>query len=204
MVGQGVLRECLLDDDVKAVLAIGRTPTGQTHEKLREAKLDAIDTIENFDACFFCLGVSSAGMNEAEYRKITYDVTLDAAKKLLPKNPKMTFIYVSGAGTDSSAKGRSMWARVKGETENDLLALGFRDAYMFRPAAIQPLHGVKSKTALYRAFYIVATPLWFVFKAVSPKWVTTTEAVGRAMLIVAKKGYEKKVVENADINAIVA
>jgi uncharacterized protein YbjT (DUF2867 family) len=184
------------------VLAIGRTHTGVKNDKLRETTLDAIGDVTDFDACFFCLGISSAGMNEAEYRKITYDITLDAANVLVKNNPKMTFIYVSGSGTDSTAKGRSMWARVKGETENALLALPFKAAYMFRPAAIRPMHGIRSKTALYRAFYVIATPLWMPLRAIAPKFVTTTEAVGRAMLIVAKKGADKKVLENHDINAI--
>ncbi|HET6212143.1 MAG TPA: NAD(P)H-binding protein, partial [Micromonosporaceae bacterium] len=148
MVGQGVLRECLLDPDVQEVLAIGRTPTGTHHPKLREiAHTDFLDfsTIENalagYDACFFCLGVSSAGMSEDAYRRVTYDVTMAAARALAAANPSMTFVYVSGQGTDSSEHGRSMWARVKGETENALLAMPLR-AYMFRPGYIQPMHGI--------------------------------------------------------------
>ncbi|HXI56585.1 MAG TPA: epimerase, partial [Polyangia bacterium] len=167
MVGQGALRECLLDPDVSEVLSIGRTPVrrtavGPTDAKLREQVLadpGDLSSIEGqlvgYDACFFCLGVSSVGMTEAAYRRITYDLTLAAARTLSRLNPGMTFIYVSGAGTDSSERGRSMWARVKGQTENALLALPFKAAYMFRPGIIQPLHGIVSKTPLYRTFYFL-------------------------------------------------
>jgi uncharacterized protein YbjT (DUF2867 family) len=149
MVGQGVLRECLLDPDVRRVLSIGRSATGQRHEKLRELiRADLLDysAIENelrgYDACFFCLGITSLGLSEEQYRRVTYDITMAAAKALARLNPDMTFVYVTGAGTDSTEHGRTMWARVKGETENALLRLPFRAAYMFRPAAIQPLYGI--------------------------------------------------------------
>jgi uncharacterized protein YbjT (DUF2867 family) len=149
MVGQGVLRECLLDPDVQRVLSIGRSATGQRHEKLRELiRADLLDysAIENelrrYDACFFCLGITSLGLSEEQYRRVTYDITMAAAKALARLNPDMTFVYVTGAGTDSTEHGRTMWARVKGETENALLRLPFRAAYMFRPAAIQPLYGI--------------------------------------------------------------
>lgn len=204
MVGQGVLRECLLDADVTHVLAIGRTPTGQKHGKLTEADFSKLEDASGFDACFFCLGVSSAGMNEEEYTRVTYDITMDVAQKLLTRNPGMTFIYVSGAGTDSSAKGRSMWARVKGKTENALLEMPYKAKFMFRPAFIQPMHGIQSKTKLYRAIYVVSAPLFPLWKAIVPKYVTTTENVGRAMLIVAKKGAPKAILENRDINEIAA
>ncbi len=209
MVGQGVLRECLLDRDVEGVLSIGRAQTGQRHEKLREivhADLSDFSTIAGeltgYDACFFCLGVSSAGMKEEVYRRVTLDFTVAAARAVVEKNPSMVFVYVSGAGTDSTERGRSMWARVKGRTENTLLQMPFRAAYMFRPAFIQPLHGVTSKTKLYRAFYVVMTPLFPVFRALLPKMVTTTEQVGRAMLHVAKHGASKRVLESADIAAL--
>jgi uncharacterized protein YbjT (DUF2867 family) len=209
MVGQGVLRECLLDDGVEWVLAIGRSATGQQHAKLRElVHKDLLDysaiegELSGYDACFFCLGVSSAGMSEQDYTRVTYDLTLAAARVLARLNPDMTFIYVSGAGTDSSEKGRAMWARVKGRTENALLGLPFKAKYMFRPGFIQPLHGITSKTKLYRAIYAVMGPLYPVWKAVFPKYVTTTEQVGRAMLRVARKGAPKPVVENSDINAL--
>jgi len=209
MVGQGVLRECLLDQDVNSILAIGRSPLGQQHPKLREivqqdlTNYDAIeDRLRGYDACFFCLGVSSAGMQEAQYRRVTYDLTIAAAQTLARLNPGMTFIYVSGAGTDSSGRGRSMWARVKGETENALLRLPFKAAYMFRPGLIQPLHGIRSKTRLYRIFYAALGPFISLLIAAFPKYVTTTEQLGRAMIGVARHGAPKPVLESQDINAI--
>lgn len=209
MVGQGVLRECLLDPDVQEVLSIGRSMTGQRHEKLRElVHKDFFDfsaaegQLSGFDACFFCLGVSSAGMTEANYRRVTYGLTLAAAQTLVKLNPGMTFIYVSGAGTDSTEHGRSMWARVKGQTENALLLLPFKAAYMFRPGGIAPLHGVRSKTKLYRIIYIAAGPLLGVLYKWWPKYVTTTEQLGRAMIKIAKEGSPKSVLESADINNI--
>ena len=159
MVGQGVLRECLVDPAVALVQTVGRTATGVTHPRLSEivhADLMSYASIEprlvGFDACFFCLGVSSAGMSEADYERVTYGITMAAATTLARLNKSMTFIYVSGAGTDSSERGRIMWARVKGRTENALLRLPFKAAYMFRPGVIQPLHGITSKTAAYRIF----------------------------------------------------
>jgi len=209
MVGQGVLRECLLDPGVQSVLSIGRSATGQRHPRLRELiHRDFLDfsPIENdlagFDACFFCLGVSSAGMTEEAYRRITYDFTMAAARTLARINPNMTFIYVSGMGTDSSERGRPMWARVKGKTENDLLGLPFKAAYMFRPGLIVPLDGIESKTRLYRAFYAVMAPLLPLLNAAFPKYVTTTEQVGRAMITVARQGASKPVLENKDINEV--
>jgi uncharacterized protein YbjT (DUF2867 family) len=209
MVGQGVLRECLLDPDVERVLSIVRAPTRQRDPKLRElahADFFEFSTIENevagYDACFFCLGVSSAGMKEADYRHVTYDITLAAARVLARLNPNMTFVYVSGTGTDSSEKGRSMWARVKGKTENDLLRLPFKAAYLFRPGAIVPLYGVKSKTKFVQVFYTLLKPVLPLLYALFPKYVTTTERVGRAMLTVAKKGAPKTVLETSDINKI--
>jgi uncharacterized protein YbjT (DUF2867 family) len=209
MVGQGVLRECLLDPEVEGVLSIGRSATGQRHPKLRELRRsDLFDysglgaDLIGWDACFFCLGVSSAGMKEADYRRTTYDLTLAAARALVHLNPGMTFIYVSGAGTDSSEEGRSMWARVKGATENALLRLPFKAAYMFRPGVIRPLHGVRSKTRLYRALYILMTPLLGLLQALAPRYVTTTERIGRAMLAAARGGAPKPILETADINRL--
>jgi uncharacterized protein YbjT (DUF2867 family) len=209
MVGQGALRECLLAPDVDSVLVIGRSPTGQTHEKLRElvhadfSDFSAIEgDVAGYDACFFCLGTSAAGMSEAEYTRVTHDLTLAAAQALLKHNPAMTFLYVSGAGTDSSEKGGAMWARVKGRTENALLALPFKAAFMFRPAMIQPLHGEVSKTKLYRVLYTLLWPLLPLFKVLLPGQVTTTERVGRAMLEVVRRGGASRVVENREINEI--
>jgi uncharacterized protein YbjT (DUF2867 family) len=209
MVGQGVLRECLIDPDVESVMSVGRGATGHYHPKLLELlHSDFLDfsAIENqlqgFDACFFCLGVSSAGMNEENYERVTYGFTIAAARALVKLNPKMTFIYVSGAGTDSTERGSSMWARVKGKTENDLLRLPFRAAYMFRPGLIVPLHGIRSKTRVYRVFYMLLGPLLPWLQGRFPKYVTTTEQIGRAMLKVAKHGWPKPVLETSDINEV--
>jgi uncharacterized protein YbjT (DUF2867 family) len=209
MVGQGVLRECLLDDEVESVLAIVRGRTGQRHAKLQELvhenffDFSALGSrLSGYDACFFCLGVSSAGMTEVDYQRVTYDITMAAAKTLVERNAAMTFIYVSGAGTDSSERGRTMWARVKGRTENALLELPFKAAYLFRPAFIQPRHGITSKTRAYRVLYAVFGPLFPALRALFPKYVTTTEEVGRAMLEVGKHGASKRVLENQDIGAL--
>ncbi|HWW96841.1 MAG TPA: NAD(P)H-binding protein [Edaphobacter sp.] len=206
MVGQGVLRECLLDPDVHQILSIVRTPSNQPHPKLRElVHTDFFDysTIEpqltNFDACFFSLGVSSTGMDEAKYTHLTHDLTLAAAITLARLNPQMTFVYVSGAGTDSTERGRTMWARVKGKTENALLKLPFRAAYMFRPGFIQPLHGIRSKTKLYQTFYTALNPILPLLKSAFPKSITTTEELARAMLNVAKHGYPSPILQTPDI-----
>lgn len=208
MVGQGVLRECLLDPNVEAVLAVGRTPTGQSHARLQEIIPQDLwnlnsegEKLEGYDACFFCLGVSAASMKAADYERLTYDLTLSMAVTLLERNPAMTFIYVSGSGTDSTERGRMMWARVKGKTENALLRMPFKAAYMFRPGYIQPLHGVRTKTNWYRAFYAVLAPFYPLLKFV-PKYVTTTECVGRAMIRVARNGFERKILESRDINLV--
>ena len=205
MVGQGVLRECLLDPDVTEVLAVGRTATGQTHAKLRDlvhADLahwtGAEDELAGSDACFFCLGVSAAGMSEQAYTRVTYDYTLAAAKALAKVSPGTTFIYVSGQGTD--AKARSMWARVKGKTEDDVRALPLK-AVMFRPGLIRPLHGIRSRTRLYRIGYVVLWPFLPLISAAGA--LTTTERVGKAMLKVARDGAPKPFMSNRDINALV-
>jgi len=212
MVGQGVLRECLLDPDVESVLAVVRGPLGEPHgkeNKVREIThsdfmdFSAVeDQWRGYDACFFCLGVSSFGMSEKDYAHVTKDFTLAAAEPLSRLNPNMTFIYVSGTGTDSSERGRIMWARVKGETENRLLRMPFRGVYMFRPGFIQPLHGIRSKTALYRILYLFMGPFTPLLKALFPKIITTTEQVGRAMIRIAKQGAPKRLLENTDINAL--
>ena len=209
MVGQGVLRECLLDPAVDRVLAIGRTPVGTQHPKLREivrADLfhynDIVSDLAGFDACFFSLGVSSVGMKEPDYERVTYALTMAAAQTLCRLNPQMKFIYVSGAGTDSSEQGRSMWARVKGKTENALLRLPFAAAYMFRPGFIQPVHGARSKTALYQIIYEIARPLMPLLRRALPSYLLTTEEIGQAMLAVARHGYPKKILEVKDIRAV--
>jgi len=209
MVGQGVLRECLLDATVQSVLAIVRSPTGQRHAKLREIVHDdfldysAIESeLTGYDACFFCLGVSAVGMNEERYRHLTYDITLAAARTLARLNPQMVFVYVTGRGTDSTERGSLMWARVKGKTENDLLRLPFKAAYMFRPAGIQPLHGIRSKTGWVQAIYVGAAPLLSLLNRVAPKYMTTTEQVGHAMIRVARDGFPRPVLESEDINKL--
>jgi uncharacterized protein YbjT (DUF2867 family) len=209
MVGQGVLRECLLDPGIESVLAVGRGPTGQRHPKLREIVHDnffdfsAIESqLAGYDACFFCLGVSSVGMDEERYRHLTYDITMAAATTLAKLNPDMVFTYVTGRSTDSSERGSQMWARVKCKTENDLLKLPFKAAYMFRPAGIQPLHGVRSKTPWVQAIYVVTAPLLSYLNRVAPKYMTTSEQLGRAMIKVARDGYPRPVLESEDINRL--
>jgi uncharacterized protein YbjT (DUF2867 family) len=207
MVGQGVLRECLIDPRIEKVLVVGRSPVGQQSEKLEQyvaSDLFHLDEarLKGFDACFFCLGVSSAGMSEADYRRTTYDLTMAVAEPLARQNPQMTFTYVSGTSTDSTEKGSSMWARVKGATENALQKLPFKAVYLFRPGFIQPMHGIKSRTRLYRAAYLIAAPLYPLLNFLMPKSLTTTEEVGRAMIRVAAETPEKKYLENEDIRRL--
>jgi uncharacterized protein YbjT (DUF2867 family) len=209
MIGQGVLRECLLDPEVTSVLSVTRRPSGKADAKLREVVHSNFDDFSSiageltgYDACLFCLGVSSAGMSEAEYRHVTYDVAVSAAKTLLERNPGMTFVFVSGAGTDSSERGRTMWARVKGATENAILAMPFKASYMVRPAAIQPQHGVKSRATPTRIAYATLGWLFPVMKLLFPKYVTTTERLGRAMVHLAKHGGPKRVLESLDIDEL--
>jgi uncharacterized protein YbjT (DUF2867 family) len=209
MVGQGVLRECLLDADVQGVLSIGRSATGQSHPKLTEiVHKDLLDlssikpALSGFDACFFCLGVASAGMAEADYRRVTFDIAVGAAQTLVRLNPGMAFVYISGAGADSSEHGRSMWARVRGQTENAILRLPFKTAAIIRPAGIIPLHGITSRTPLYRVAYALTRPLWPVLYRAFPQFVTTTEQLGRGMLRIARRGASKPILEARDINGL--
>lgn len=209
MVGQGVRRECLRDPGVTEVVALVRKPTGQAHAKLGEVIHEdffdyrAIEAdLAGLDACFFCLGVSAAGLGEAEYSRLTHDLTLAAAEVLARLNPAMTFVYVSGAGTDSSERGRTMWARVKGRTENDLRRLPFKAVYLFRPGLIQPLHGIRSRTGWYQAIYTVLGPLFPLLRRLFPKAILTTEELGRAMLRVARDGAPTAVLEAADLIAL--
>ncbi len=208
MIGQGVLRECLHDPDVAAVTAVGRSPTGASHPKLRDVVLRDLRSfaaveadLRGIDACFFCLGVASAGMTEADYERVTYDIPVAAATVLARLNPSMTFVLVSGAGADTSEQGRIMWARVKGRAENAILRLPFK-GYVFRPAVVQPLHGIKSRTPLYNAFYTFAGALVPIIRRVFPGYVVTTEEMGRAMLMVARYGAPKKLLESPDISAL--
>src|SRR5450759_4261962 len=200
---------CTISRSLALRCPVGRSPTGQRNATLREIVHDnfldfsAIESeLAGFDACFFCLGVSSVGMSEERYRHLTYDITLAAATTLAKLNPQMVFIYVSGRGTDSTERGSLMWARVKGKTENDLLKLPFRAAYMFRPAGIQPLHGIRSRTAWVQAIYVASAPLLTLLNRVAPKYMTTTEQVGRAMIKVARDGYPGPVLESEDIDAV--
>lgn len=210
MVGQSVLRECLSDPGVRAVVAVGRSASEQRHQKIRDVvspdltDLSRLESqLKGFDACFFCLGISAVGMTEEGYSRVTYDLTLSVARTVGRLNPGITFIYVSGQGTDSTERGRVMWARVKGRTENALLALPFR-TYMFRPGMIIPLHGIRSRTGWYNAIYAVATPLYPVLRRFFPSSVTTTEQIGKAMIGVARSGSAKRVLETPDINSVSA
>ena len=210
MVGQGALRECLLDESVSEVVTVGRTPTGQSHPKLKErvAKdlfdLSALDAdLRGADACLFCLGVSSAGMTEPAYTRITHDLTLAVARHLANLEPGMVFLYVSGAGTDASEHGRTMWARVKGRTENGLRNLPFRRVHLLRPGFIQPLHGIQSRTSWYRVIYAVFRPLAPLVRILFPGSTLTTESLGRAMLLAARQGASKEVLEARDLNELV-
>ncbi|HEY6825794.1 MAG TPA: NAD(P)H-binding protein [Gemmatimonadaceae bacterium] len=209
MIGQAVLRECLRDPDVLRVVAVGRRPTDISDPKLADIVESDIanlapheSELRDVDACLFCLGVTSVGLSEAEYSRLTYDLTLAAARALARINVHMTFIYVSGAGTDSTELGRVMWARVKGRTENALLALGFHAAYMFRPGAVIPLHGIRSRTGWYNAVYALIRPIAAPLVRLSPAHVTTSDRLARAMLVVAHDGYLSPIVESSDINRI--
>jgi len=206
MVGQGVRRECLLDPEIDAVQTIGRAATGVQHAKLREILrpdlfqyVDVESQLAGFDACFFCLGVSSVGMPEAQYERLTYTLTLAAAETLSRLNPQMTFVYVSGAGTDSTEKGNLAWARVKGRTENAILRLPFKAAYMFRPGVIQPMHGERAKVTAIRVGYALTKPLLPLLRRLFPRYILTTEDMGKAMINVAKRGASKPILESWDI-----
>jgi uncharacterized protein YbjT (DUF2867 family) len=211
MIGAGVLLECLADPRVTSVLVITRSPTGRTHPKVREVLHADFVNYESLradfstcDACFYCLGISSIGMDEAAYTRVTYDMPLAAAQAMVAANPRMTFCYVSGVGTDSTEQGRTMWARVKGKAENALLALGFKAAFMFRPGYIQPVGDVRSKTGWVQAAYSVLAPLYPVFGRLFPNSTTTTAILGRAMIQVAASGYPKSVLYSADFNTLAA
>jgi uncharacterized protein YbjT (DUF2867 family) len=206
MVGQGVLRECLLAPDVERVTSVGRTATGIAHAKLRELLVpdlmnySAVEAdLSGFDACFFCLGVSSAGMSEPQYTRITYDLTMAAAEVLARLNPQMTFVYVSGVGTDSTERGSMMWARVKGRTENALRRLPFKGVYLFRPSAIQPMHGERPKARASAIAYTLIGWLLPLMRAMAPRKILTTESIGQTMLAVTRRGAPRPVMEPGDI-----
>ncbi|MEP6572795.1 MAG: epimerase [Gemmatimonadota bacterium] len=209
MVGAGALLECIEDARVTSILLVGRSTAGVGHPKVRELlHTDFFDysriqsEFASHDACFFCLGVSSARLTEPEYRHLTYDLTLAAATALCAASPHLVFCYISGLGTDSSGTGRVMWARVKGQTENALLALPFRASYMFRPGFIQPLKGVRSKTRWYQLFYDALKPVAPILRRWFPAQVTTTVRLGRALIAVAADGYERRIVNTRDINLV--
>ncbi len=202
MVGEGVLHECLQNPDITAVLLINRKPLGITHPKLKEIihsdffELSSIEgQLSGYDACYFCLGVSAIGMNEEDYYRMTYTLTLYVAQVLSKANPEMVFCYVSGSGTDSSEKGRAMWARVKGKTENDLMNLPFKKVYAFRPGYMQPTKGLKN----VKKYYHYMSWMYPFFRTVFPSFVSTLKELGLAMIAVTKNGYPKKVLEVKDI-----
>ena len=199
MVGQGVLRECLRDGDVTEVITVLRSSSGVRDPKLREiihkdfSDFSGLDI--DADACFWCLGVTSVGMNEADYARITRDFTVAAARALV--RPTMTFIFVSGQGADGDA----MWARVKKSAEDALFAMPFKAVYVFRPGMIQPKDGIRSRTRIYNILYPLLLPALVLAKVISPGRITDTRRVGRAMLNVVRRGYPKRILSNADINA---
>ncbi|TBH76506.1 NAD-dependent epimerase/dehydratase family protein [Aquirufa nivalisilvae] len=202
MVGEGVMHECLLSPHVEEVLVISRRPSGKSHPKLKEIILkdfyqteELEDQVKGYDACYFCLGVTSIGKNEAEYTKLTYDLTLGFAKSLEKHNPELTFVYVSGKSTDSTEKGSLMWARVKGKTENDLKKLHFKSAYAFRPGMIHPIPGLQHALPFYK--YI--NWMYPFLRWVAPNMVCTLKELGQAMLAVTIQGYDKTTIEVADI-----
>jgi len=206
MVGKGLLLECLNNEKVESVLIINRKTIGIAHNKLTEVihqnmydLSDIQDQLSDYDVCYFCLGVSAMGLSEKEYKKITHDLTLNFANTLLVTSPNITFCYVSGAGTDSTEKGNVMWARVKGKTENDLLSLGFKKAYMFRPGYIQPMNGIKSKTAVYNFIYTLISPFYFLMKKLT-RYVTSTKQMSTAMINIVDAQPDINILESKDIN----
>ncbi len=209
MVGQAALKAAMLDATVEEIVCVGRTPLGLSAPKLTELVTpdlfdlsSLVDRLVGFDTCLFCLGVSSGGMSEADYSRVTYELTLSIARALLPRNPKLCFQYVSGEGTDSTEQGGVMWARVKGRTENALLGLGFASAYMLRPGAIVPLDGIRSKTWAYQFGLTLFGWLIALLKPVMPGTITDTRRLGATMLSLVRNGYSKPIVRTSDINTI--
>jgi hypothetical protein len=203
MVGEGVLHECLLHDDVEEVLVVGRRSCGANHPKLKEIlvpdffNLSSIESqLSGYNACFFCLGVSSIGMKEPEYHKLTYELTMNFARTLVPRNPGMTFCYISGRSTNEN--GKMMWARVKGKTESDLMKLSFKRAYNFRPGIMIPTKGLKNTLSFYKY------TSWLIpfIKLISPASVSSLKQLGLAMINAVEKGYDKQILEVKDIIAL--
>lgn len=208
MVGKGVLLECLESNKVESVLIINRSSCGISHAKLKEiiqkdffALSEFGDKLSGYNTCFFCMGISSAGISEIEYERVTYQLTISVARTLFTKNPEIIFCYVSGAGTSTSGKSSMNWARVKGQTENELLAMPFKKAFMFRPGYIQPLKGIKSGTALYNLAYFFSSPFYFILKSFKGV-VTDTVTLGNAMINAVAEGYPKNILESSDINIL--
>jgi uncharacterized protein YbjT (DUF2867 family) len=217
MVGQGVLLECLRDPGVETILTVVRKPSGSrppnfpNQEKIRElvhADFQDFTAIEpeliGLDACFFCLGAGSSGMSEADYTRITYGITVAAIRALLKASPNLTFIFISGEGSDSTEKSRIMWARVKGKAENAVLSAGFKSAYVFRPGFIEALDGIESATPLYRKFYKFLRPLMPLLKKLMPKRITSTQQIGRAMLRVTRNGFATRILTTADLTTFLS
>lgn len=207
MVGKGVLLECLDSTEVMEVLLINRRPLGLKHSKIKEIILEDFSQLESieeqlqgYDACFHCMGVSAVGLSEEKYREITFGVTKLLADILYKASPELIFNYVSGAGTDETEKGRMMWARVKGATENYVLNKGFKGSYMFRPGAIVPEKGIKSSTGWYNAFYVISRPLFPLFRKMNS--ITTSERIGLAMIKTVTETPEISYLENKDINEL--
>ncbi len=208
MIGKACLLESIDSPDVEAILLVNRSPIDVKHPKVIEVLVKDFFNLDNvredlrgYNTCFFCLGMTSAGMNEVDYTHIMYDLPVTFARQLLGLNPDMTFCFVSGAGTDSTEKGRTMWARVKGRAENEILKLGFKNAYMFRPGFIQPKRGIRSRTGLYNILYTALGPLYFILKRI-PKFVSDTNTLAKAMIRVALDGYSKNILESEDINVV--
>ena len=208
MIGQGVLKECIDSPDVMSILLINRRAVNIQHPKIKEVVHNDFEDLssliadfKNYDACFFSLGVTSLGLSEPEYHRVTYDLTVKIAETLLSTGQEFTFCYISGKNTDSTEKGKVMWARVKGKLENKLLSMPFKKAYMFRPGYIQPLKGIKSRTKWYNVIYAIFKPLYFLLKPFKG-FVTNTSSLGKAMISVVVNGYEKSILESADINKV--
>lgn len=209
MVGKGVLLECLEDPSIESVLLINRKSVGIEHEKIKELLQEDFQNLSplreeltGYDACYFCLGVSAYRMKEKEYNDITYKMTLHLAKLLSDINPEMSFCYVSGLGTDSSGKARSMWARVKGKTENAILKLPFKSTYLFRPGYIHPMKGIKSQTSSYNTMYSILKPFYPIFKLIVPNKVTSSVNVGKAMIYTSKHSIDANILYNKEINEL--
>ena len=211
MVGQGVLRECLRDSEITRVVTIGRTPPPRSDAKLRALTVpDLFDLsaiaaeLTELDACFYCIGVTSLGMSEADYARVTHDLTIAIAKQLLAQNPLLSFVFVSGRSADSTERGSVMWARVKGRTENDLFRMPFKSVTVVRPGLIVPRHGIKSRTGWYNAFYTVLRPLLPLLERLAAGYVTTTEQLGQAMIRFAGGGFDRRVVEGRELSRAAA